>query len=68
MRLLVEVAKELLGMFLADMRLTIAILILVLTVAGLIRVLGMNALIGGVLLMVGCLAILVEASIRAARK
>ncbi len=67
MTLLRDIAKELLGMFLADARLTGAILALVLLVAGLVSSLGVELLIGGGTLLVGCLAILVEAAVREAR-
>lgn len=68
MTLLRDIAKELLGMFLADARLTGAILALVLLVAGLILSLGVDPLVGGGTLLVGCLAILVEAAVRETRR
>jgi hypothetical protein len=64
MSIIVEVAKELLGMFLADARLTAATLVLVAIVAGLVVVLRVEPLLGGGILLVGCLAILVEAAVR----
>jgi hypothetical protein len=69
MSIIVEVAKELLGMFLADARLTTAPLVLVAIVAGLVVVaLRVEPLQGGCVLLLGCLAILVEAAVREARR
>ena len=68
MSLLRDIAHELLGMFLADFRLTVAILALVLLVAGLIFSLGVQPLIGGSVLLAGCLVILVEAAVRETRR
>ena len=59
------VCKELLGMFVADARLTMATLLLVAIVAGLVVAVQELLLAGGVLL-VGCLAILIEAAHREA--
>jgi hypothetical protein len=67
MSIIVEVAKELLGMFLADARLTTATLVLVAIVAGLVVALRIEPLLGGCVLLVGCLAILVAAAVREAR-
>ena len=67
MRIVADVFKELFDMFVADAKLTLAILLLVAAVAGL--VIGLRAgpyLAGGVLLL-GCLAILVEAARRETR-
>ena len=71
MTILIGVLKELIAMFVADVRLTLAILTLVAAVAGLIGV-GVAPVLGGVVLLAGSLAILVlavsrEAKIRAAR-
>jgi hypothetical protein len=68
MTLLADVAKELLGMFLADLRLSGAILALVATVAGLLVIAGAEPLIGGAALLLGCHVILVEAALREARR
>lgn len=67
MNILRDVARELLGMFLADARLTTATLALVALVAGLVVAMKIEPLLGGGLLFLGCLAILVEAAIREAR-
>ena len=68
MNLIADVARELLGMFLADARLTLATLALVALVAALVVVLGAAPLLGGGVLLLGCLAILVEAAVREARR
>lgn len=68
MTILLEVAKELLGMFLADFRLTAAILALVLLVAVLVDGAGIDPVVAGALLLGGCLLILIEAVTRAARQ
>lgn len=68
MTLLRDIASELLGMFLADARLSVAILLLVLVVAALVDGMGLGPLIGGAALLVGCIAILVEAAVRESRR
>jgi hypothetical protein len=68
MNLIADVARELLGMFLADARLTLATLALVALVAALVVALGAAPLLGGGVLLLGCLAILVEAAVREARR
>lgn len=67
MTLLRDIVGELVGMFVADARLSGAILALVLIVAGLVLWLGVQPLIGGGALLLGSLAILVEAVCREAR-
>jgi len=67
MSILLEVARELLGMFLADARLTLATLVLVAGVAVLIA-LQVAPLLAGAILLCGCLAILLEAVLREARR
>lgn len=59
MTILKDVLAELLGMFVADARLTTAICALVLITAGLIFGVHVAPLIGGAVLLLGCLAILV---------
>ena len=68
MTLLRDIANELVGMFLADSRLSGAVLALVLIVAGLTNSLGVEPLIGGGVLVAGCPLILVEAAFREARR
>lgn len=63
-----EVGRELLGMFIADARLTATTLALVAAVAGLVAALHVAPLLGGSLLLLGCLAIPVEAAIRETRR
>ncbi len=63
-----DVAKELIGMFLADARLTISILVLVALAAALVDWLHVNAVVSGALLVVGSLLILVEAIVRQAKE
>jgi hypothetical protein len=55
-------------MFLADARPTTATLVLVAIVAGLVVSLRVEPLVGGCVLLLGCLAILVEAAVREARR
>ena len=62
-----EIARTLLAMFLADARLTLATLMLVALVAGLVAV-QLAPLLCGAFLVVGCAAILLEAAIREARR
>ncbi len=63
-----DVAKELLGMFLADARLTTTILILVAVVAALAVGLRVNPILCGGLLLAGSLQIVVAAVLREARR
>ena len=64
MEIIKDVLAELFSMFVTDARLTLATLILVAVVAILLLVLHVNALIGGLLLLLGCIAIIIEATIR----
>ena len=67
MTIIGDVLKELLGMFLADARLTLAILLLVAVVGGVVAASGAGPLVAGGALLFGCLAIIVEAVCREAR-
>ena len=67
MSIIGDVLKELLGMFLADARLTLATLSLVAIDAGLVAALHVEPFVGGGLLLFGSLAILVEAASRGVR-
>ena len=60
MSILKDVLRELVGMFVADVRLTAAILAMVVVAALLIGATGLPALAGGGFLLVGCLAVLVR--------
>jgi hypothetical protein len=68
MSIIGDVAKELLGMFLADARLTTATLILVAIVAALVSWLRLDPVLCGAVLLVGSLAIVIEAVLREARR
>ncbi len=63
MNLLKEVAAELIGMFFGDARLTIAILLLIAAAGALIELTGIEPLVGGIVLILGCPALLI-ASLR----
>ncbi len=68
MNVIGDVAKELLGMFLSDARLTIGIVVLVAFVEGLLVFLRIAPIAGGAVLLIGSLLIVVEAAIREARR
>lgn len=67
MTILRDVIAELLGMFVGDARLTAAVLIVVAVAAVLIDVGDLSPLLGGGVLLVGCLVVLMGAVLRAAR-
>ena len=67
MSILREVFAELFGMFVADARLTVAILCVVAVAAALIRLAGMAPLLGGGVLLAGCLGVLISAVLSAGR-
>ena len=67
MEIIKDVLAELLSMFVTDARLTLTTLALVALVAVLVLVLHINALIGGAVLLLGCFAILLEATLRETR-
>ena len=54
MNLLKEVVAELVGMFFGDARLTTAVLLIVAAAAGLVTLTGLDPLIGGGALALGC--------------
>jgi hypothetical protein len=66
MNLARDIAKELLGMFVADVRLSISILVLVLIVWALATKL--SPLLAGGMLVLGCLAVLVSTVAHEARE
>lgn len=68
MSLLRDILSELLGMFVADARLTAAILATVLAAAALIAATAAPPLVGGVFLLVGSIAVLVVGVRREARR
>ncbi|CDX63292.1 conserved hypothetical protein [Mesorhizobium plurifarium] len=61
------VFKELVGMFVDDGSLALLALILIALIAAAVKLLALPPLVGGVLLLAGCLAILLESTRRAAR-
>ena len=68
MTLLKEVLAELFSMFVADARLTTAVLLLVLVVAALLHLTSIAPLFGGLALLAGCVLIVAEAVLREARR
>jgi uncharacterized membrane protein len=67
MTMLKELAAELIGMFVAEKRLTIAVLVIVAVAGSLVDFAGLNPLVGGAVLLFGCLSLLIESVCRAAR-
>lgn len=67
MTMLKELAAELIGMFVAERRLTISVLAIVAMVASLVHVIGVAPLFGGAALLAGSLTLLVESVLRGAR-
>ncbi|TIV51254.1 hypothetical protein [Mesorhizobium sp.] len=61
------VFRELVGMFVDDGNLALLALILIALVTAAVKLLGLPPLIGGLLLLAGCLAILLQSTRRAAR-
>jgi hypothetical protein len=68
MNILRTAINELVGMFIDDGSLALFVLILILAITGAVKLLALPPLLGGVLLLVGCLAILVQSVHRAARR
>jgi len=68
MTVLKDVLSELFSMFVADARLTISILAVVAVAALLIDAAHVAAIAAGALLLVGCLAVLLAAVLREARR
>jgi hypothetical protein len=66
MTLLWEVATELVAMFIGDLRLTIAILAIVAATGLSINLVGLQPLVGGAVLLLGCPILLIENVRRAA--
>ena len=64
MEIIKDVLVELFSMFVTDARLTLATLLLVALAAILIVVLQVNTFIGGGVLLIGCFAIVIEATVR----
>ena len=67
MTVLKEVAAELIGMFVAEKQLTMAILGVVIVAGWLANFTDLDPLVGGIALLLGCLVLLVESVFRGAR-
>ncbi|MER8849361.1 MULTISPECIES: hypothetical protein [Mesorhizobium] len=67
MNVLRLVAREVIGMFVDDGNLALLALVLVAAVTAAVKLLALPPLLGGALLLVGCLAILSQSVRRAAR-
>jgi len=67
MPLLKELAAELVGMFAGEKRLTLVVLAMVAAADLLVNYIGLNPLLGGAALLLGCLTLLVESVLRGAR-
>jgi len=67
MSILKDVLSELFKMFVSDARLTAAILAVVAVTAALTRGTSLSPLVGGVVLLVGCIGVLIVAVRREAR-
>jgi hypothetical protein len=67
MMMLKELAAELIGMFVGETRLTISVLAIVAAAGSLVDFIGLDPLLGGAGLLLGCLILLVESVCRSAR-
>jgi hypothetical protein len=67
MTVLKEVVAELIGMFVAEKRLTIAVLTVVITAGCLVDLTDLDPLVGGNVVLFGCLILLIESVCRSAR-
>jgi hypothetical protein len=67
MMMLKELAAELIGMFAGEKRLTISVLAIVAAAGSLVDFIGLDPLVGGAVLLFGCLILLVESVCRSAR-
>jgi hypothetical protein len=67
MTMLKDLAGELIGMFVAEKRLAIAVLAIVAVTGSLVDFAGLDPLVGGAVLLLGCLTLLIESVCRAAR-
>ncbi|MGN6551532.1 MAG: hypothetical protein ACTHJ3_16800 [Pararhizobium sp.] len=67
MSIILDVVRELFGRFVADLRLTVGVLVLVGVVAWLADALALPSGLCGALLLLGSLAIVLEATLRQAR-
>ena len=67
MTVLKDVVAELIGMFLAEKRLTIAVLTVVTMAGCLIDFTDLDPLVGGTVVLFGCLTLLIESVCRSAK-
>ena len=67
MTVLNEVLAELIGMFAAEKRLAVAVLTVVIMAGCLVDFTGLDPLVGGTVLLFGCLFLLIESVYRSAR-
>ena len=67
MTMLKEFAAELIGMFVGETRLTISVLAIVAAAGSVVDFIGLDPLLGGAVLLCGCLILLVESVCRSAR-
>jgi hypothetical protein len=67
MTMLKELAAELIGMFVGETRLTISVLAIVAAVGSLVDFIDLDPLLGGAVLLFGCLVLLIESVCRSAR-
>ena len=67
MKVVYLIAREIVGMFIDDGSLALLAVILIAAVSAAVKLTTLPPLLGGVLLLIGCLAILVESVRRAAR-
>ena len=68
MTILKDLAAELIGMFFAEKWLTIGVLAIVAAAGSLVDVAGVNPLVGGAVLLFGCLVLLIESVCRSAKR
>jgi hypothetical protein len=68
MSILSAIVKELFGMFVDDSGMALFALLLVAAIGAAVKLAGLSPLLGGVLLLAGCLVILTESVRRAARR
>jgi hypothetical protein len=67
MTMLKDIVAELIGMFVGEKRLTVAVLALVAVAGSLVDFTDLNSLVGGAFLLFGCLVLLIESVCRSAR-
>jgi hypothetical protein len=60
--------RELIGMFIDDGALALFAMVLIAVIAAAVEFAGLPGFIGGILLLIGCIAILAESTYRAVRK